>query len=149
MEKTVADKDHKDLKSKLKFYREDNPSFIVMIVVHQERERNDITRLSCKRLIPLDGYPTQVKVVPVGGYVYDAVTDSYVVNCIDYFPVGFIPFSFRAKMEGVGHWSIPVPFTENVVRRYLNPGQKADLEKFKQGYADSQFEHQFIQFISS
>jgi len=149
MEKEASDKDHKDLRSKLRFYQEDQPSFLIMIVVHKEREKNEITKLSCKRLIPLDGYPQASKITPIGGYVYDSTTDSYLVNCIDYFGLGFLPFYFKAKVEGGGLWSFPIPFTENVMRRYLSPVQKADLDKFKQVYTDEQFSHQLIQFIGS
>ena len=151
MEKEIADKDNRDLKSKLKLYKDESPSFVVLIVCHREKEMNSVTRLSCKRLIPLDGYPSEsrVKLIPVGGYVYDAVSDSYVVNCIDYLPVGFIPFCFKARMEGVGLWSIPIPFSESVIKRYINPLQRADLDKFQHAYKDDQFAHQFIQFVSS
>jgi hypothetical protein len=150
MEKEISNKDYKELRTNLKFFQEDTPSYVVLIVTHRERERNDIARLNCRSILPVDGYSTNLKFIPIGGYVYDATTDCYLVNCIDHLVLGLIPFRFKAKMEGIGSWTLPVPLPQSLLNRHLNVTQKSDCEKFRASYADpDQFDHHFLQFLSS
>ena len=149
METETDPKDAKELKHKLKVVKVQNPCYIVLLVVHRETARNDVSRLSCKRLLPIEGYPTCMKIIPVGGYVYDGVNDCYLVNCIDYLPLGFLPFFFKIEMEGVGHWSASSPMPESLLRRHLPSLQRSDLDKFKSTYSSEEFKHQYIQFIST
>jgi hypothetical protein len=150
MEIEATEKESKEIKSKLKLVRSSQYSYVVLLVSHRDFERNDIVRLSCRQLIPLDGYPFNVKIVPIGGYVYDGVNDCYIINCIDYYSLGQIPFSYKLKMEQVGHWSANIPLPEVVVKKHLGMKQKNDLENFKSVYSDqTSFDFHYIQFISA
>lgn len=149
METEPTNKDLKEFKASLKLYKVDMPTYIIMLVVHRDYEKNDISRLGCKKMLPLEGYPQTNKLVPMGGYVYDSVNDSYLVNCIDYLSLGYIPFCFKLKLENVGMWSITTPLSETTVRRYLPVAQRNDLDRFKNVFASEAVNFDFIQFIGT
>lgn len=150
MEIVPANKDIKEFKGKLKLIKTDSPSYVVMIISHKEYNKNDICKLSCRRMIPMDGYSTNKKIVPIGGYVYDFVSDTYSVNCIDYLSLGFLPFCFKMTMENVGQWSVFVPIPEKIIRDNLPDLQKSDLDKFKLLYNNKEeFNQEFIQFVGT
>ena len=56
-------------------------TFVIILAVHNNSDHNNLTRIHCK------------KGVPISGYVYDMVTESYHVECHDYFQLGYIPIS--------------------------------------------------------
>jgi len=142
-------RDFKDLKSKLQLIKVDSPTRVILLIVHKDESKNDITRLNCRNLIPLSGYPVGSKNIPVGGYVYDAVNDSYLVNCIDFFNVGTIPFSYKIKLDNVGVWTVHVPLPEIIITRYLAEEDLRSLNMFKSYYCyEHEFDFNFIQFIT-
>jgi len=150
MDIEATEKEFKEIKSKLKLIRTQQPSYIVLLVSHKTPEKNDIVRLNCKNLIPANGYPFNTKVVPIGGYVYDGIHDCYIINCIDYMTLGFMPFSYKLKMENVGFWTVQIPVPENLVKKNLDNKQKFELDNFKSVYEDSEiFDFHFIQFVSA
>lgn len=140
-------KDFKDLKNKLELIYSEHPTHVVLLVVHKDLTLNDITRLNCKHFIPIEGYSTNTKVVAVGGYVYDRSSDCYLINCIDHYYVGAVPFSYKLKVDGVGNWAVNVPLPEPIIKRSLDENHRENLHKFKTSYSKSEFDFQFIQFI--
>lgn len=112
-------------------------TFVIILAVHNDSDLNNLTRIHCK------------KGVPISGYVYDMVTESYHVDCHDYFQLGYIPISLQQKMPGVGRWSQRIPMPEQAIRRILSPQQKRDLRSFKGTYKGNQVTFQYMQVIDS
>lgn len=123
---------------------------MVLIVVHQNRNENQITRLRCRSLMPLDGYPFDRKIIPIGGYVYDGVQDCYLINCIDHLALGHVPFSYKLEMDETGLWSSFVPIPHSILKQWLEVDKKLTLEKFECEYSEykEQVYFQYIQFTS-
>jgi len=112
-------------------------TFVIILAVHSDSDHNNLTRIHCK------------KGVPISGYVYDMVTESYHVECRDYFQLGYIPISLQQRMPGVGRWTQRIPMPEQAIRRVLSPQQKRDLRNFKATYKGNQYSFQYMQVIDS
>ena len=110
-------------------------TYIIILAVHTDSDQNNLTRIHCK------------KGVPIAGYVFDTVTESYHVDCHDYFQLGYIPISLQQRVPGVGNWSQRMPMPEQAIRRFLSPQQKRDLRNFKATYKGSQFGFHYMQII--
>lgn len=110
-------------------------TYVIVVAVHKEKNRNIINRISCK------------KGIPIGGYVFDSQTDSYHVECTDYLHLGFLPVSFVAKMRGVEHWEMRLPMPELVLKKYLTSLQKKELRNFKSHFKSEEYDIQYIQML--
>lgn len=144
----IPEKECREVKSKLKIQKIDQPTYVILLVVHNRRDENEIVRLNCRQLLPISGYPFNTKIVPVGGYVYDSSSDTYIVNCIDYLPLGQLPFAYKVVMDEVGHWSSFIPVPSSVIRQSLTNDKRADLERFRIDYNEGEVNFQYIQFTS-
>lgn len=131
-------KDIKDLKSRLRVIPSFSQStYLVALIIDKHGDNNNITQISCERGLP------------IGGYVYDSVTDCYKVTCVDYLALGYIPVSFRAEMDHSDSWGAPIPMPENIINRYLSQQQKIDLRLFKSKYKTGQYDLQYLQMVGS
>ncbi len=110
-------------------------SFITVLAVHNDPEKNFIAKIMCK------------KGIAIAGYIHDTITDSYHIECHDYKQIGYIPISYCLTMPGVGNWRQRIPIPEVAIRRYFTTQQKADLRAFKATYKSSNFTYQFMQII--
>ncbi|RDJ35265.1 MAG: hypothetical protein DWQ19_10650 [Crenarchaeota archaeon] len=133
----------------MKIVKTEQPTFVVSLAVHKKLEENELVRLRCRHLLPIEGYPYETRVLPIGGYVYDHSKDSYIINCVDYLALGFIPFSCKLEMDGVGQWNSYVPLSLSIIRQNLELSKKKEFEKFRNKYDKNQVDFQNIQFISS
>ena len=93
-------------------------TYIIVTAINHERGRNFVNRISCK------------KGLPIGGYTYDAQSDSYHVDCADYLHLGYVPISFMARIKGMEDWHMRVPMPENVLKKFLSSLQKKELRNF-------------------
>ena len=107
-------------------------TFVALVAVHKEAARNSLTKISCK------------KGVPIGGYVYDATTDTYSVLCVDYMLLGYVPVSMVLRVQGQDSFQVRLPVAEPVLRRYMTPAQKKDVRTFRAVYKS---DHHYLQFI--
>ena len=142
-------KECKEIKHDLKLVKINSPTQVISLATHKDYRRNDVSRLPCKHLMPMEGFPLEAKIVPVGGYTYDNSKDCYLVNCIDLFPVGILPFSYKLRMSSVVNWSTYVPIPYHIVRRHISDEALAAFDKFEASYKSPDFELQLIQFIVS
>lgn len=127
----------KEVKKHLEVITSEVQTYIIVVAIHKEFYRNLITKINCR------------KGLPIGGYVYDSQNDSYHINCVDYLHLGFIPFSFFVKIAGVEQWKNYIPVPETLIKKYLNPLQKNELKNFKNSFRESEFDIQFIQMIDA
>ena len=110
-------------------------TYIIVTAHNHEFGRNYVNRISCK------------KGLPIGGYIYDSQSDSYHVDCADYFHLGYIPISFFVKIKATSDWQVRIPMTENVIKRYLTSLQKKELKNFKNIFKAEDYNFQYIQMI--
>lgn len=110
-------------------------TYIIVTAIHREKGRNFVTRISCK------------KGIPIGGYTFDSQTDSYHVECADYFHLGYVPMSFVARIKGLNHWEMRIPMPENAIKKCLTNLQKKELKNFKNHFKAESYEYQYIQMI--
>lgn len=87
------------------------------------------------------------KGIPITGYVYDSQSDSYLVDCADYFHLGYIPVSFVIKIKELDFWETKIPVPENVLEKYLTSLQKKELNNFKKMFNSDVYKIQLIQMI--
>ena len=111
-------------------------SYIIAVAVNKDLSKNFINRINCKKGIPIDGY------------VYDAQSDSYFVECADFLHVGVIPASYIAVAKSSLQWKIHVPMPESVIKRFLSDTQKKDLKKFKSHFKSEEYTISYIQMVS-
>lgn len=142
-------KDVIDYKSSFNFLKcQDKFTSVFLIISYLDEKRNEIIKLRCRELLSLNGYKSDTSVKPCnGGYVYDCVNDSYVVNCIDFKDLGLIPFYFKLKLPGVGMWESIVPMPEKMLLRVLDKERKGVYDKYRQYYPAEEFCFNFIQFL--
>ena len=119
----------KDFKKNVVLFKVEYHTFVVVLATHVDYRQNDINRIGCQRLIPIFGYPVS-RIVPAGGYVYDAVSDSYLINCVDCCLLGMVPFSLKMTIPDVGNWSVYVPLCEKIISDSISTSQNEDLNKF-------------------
>lgn len=150
----ILDKKSKEvieLKSNLNLIKStDKSTYVFLVVSCVENSRNDMVKLSCKQMMALAGYPdisTANKIKSAhGGYVYDGVNDSYIINCIDFIHLGIIPFYYKLMIEGTGNWSITTPIPEKTLNRVFTKEQKDLVAKYKTSF-DNSFYFNFVQFL--
>jgi len=126
----------KELKDQLEITPGAERSFVIAVATHQDKTRNTITRISCKKGIPL------------GGYVYDLQNDSYVFECSDYYLLGYVPISFIARFPNLS-WEMRLPVPEIVMRKYLTPMQKKELKNFKNHFPSTEYKIELIQMVDA
>ncbi len=144
----IPQKERREIKSKLRIVKTEHPTFVISVVVHENSEENKIVRLQCRRLMPMEGYPFESKVVPIGGYVYDGTKDCYLIRCVDYLAIGQMPFSYKIEMDDTGLWSLFVPVPVSIIERNLGTDRKASLKKFRSEYKEESVVFQYVQFVS-
>jgi hypothetical protein len=110
-------------------------TYVIVVAVDQDVTKNFINKISCKRGVPL------------GGYVYDAQSDTYYIDCADYLHLGYVPFSLIATMSEVDDWELQIPMPEIVIKKYLSPLQKKELRNFKNHFKSENFSIHYIQMV--
>jgi len=116
-------KDYNDIKKSMEICAIPEKTYLVVLAVSKDQKENKVQKLSCSRG------------VPIGGYIYDSVSNAYRVNCKNYFSLGYIPISFKVKISEVGNWETHIPMPEIVLIKYMNDSQKIDLREFKNTYS--------------
>lgn len=108
-------------------------TYVIVIAVHKDPRKNQVTRIKCH------------KGTQIGGYAYDMVNDSYVLECIDHFALGLVPISFQVA---IGSWFTPIPMPEGILLKYLNDKQKANLAAYKANFTPKEdFTFEFVQLL--
>ena len=131
----VKQKDLKEIKSNLTITPTTDLTFVVVLAINKDYNKNTLMKIGCQH-----GNP-------IGGYVYDSVSDSFSVRCVDYLVLGLVEASFKLSMESAEGWNIYVPFPESVLKRHLTNEQTLALKRFKETHQDHVYK--FIQIISS
>lgn len=111
-------------------------TYLIVVAVNKELSKNFLNKIPCK------------KGVPIGGYVYDAQSDCYFVECADFLYLGVVPISFVAKSKSSIQWQINVPLPENVIKRFLTQTQKKDLKTFKSHFKMEDYDISYIQMVN-
>lgn len=110
-------------------------TYLIALAVHQkDPQKNIVTKVSCKKGVPLDGY------------IYDTKSDSYYFECNDFLHLGYIPISLILQIRG-HDWNIRVPLAESVIQQYLEANQVRDLVQFKSQFAPPEYRIQYVQMI--
>jgi hypothetical protein len=131
---TIA-RDIRDIKSNLNPVSTGDGVYVVVYAVSIDTAKNRSVKIPCKHGIP------------IGGYVYDAVSDAYVIKCIDYANLGVVPISYKLSLPESGNWTVCVPSPERVLKRYMNNTQKSDLKRFKR-IMGAECKYEFLQMTS-
>lgn len=127
-------KSEKELHNHLEVAFSSERSFVIVVAVHKDSARNFVNRISCKQGIP------------IGGFTYDAQNDNYHIECADYLYLGYVPASFMTKVKH-SSWSVRVPMSESVLKKYLSALQKKELRNFKNHFKAEEYNLQYLQMI--
>ncbi len=84
---------------------------------------------------------------PIGSGLYDYNTDCFVVQCVEIFEIGSLPFSFCAVMPMASSWKISIPIPEEVIVNTLSPMSRKNYELFKSRYDNKRYQMEFIQML--
>jgi hypothetical protein len=125
----------KDQREHIEIVHSPEQTYLIVMAVHNDRSRNVLNRISCK------------KGVPINGYVYDAKADTYCYECVDYLHLGYIPISFSVKLEGAS-WLVRVPMCESVLKKFMTTLQKRELKNFKNHFKGEEYKVEFLQLIN-
>lgn len=125
----------KDLKDSIEFVIGDSATYVIVVAVHKDAARNCINKISCK------------KGVPIGGYIYDTLNETYHVECAEYFHLGFIPVSYSMRLKGVHCWKARIPAPENIIKKCLSTFQKKELRYFRSQFRAEEYDLHFVQMV--
>jgi hypothetical protein len=131
----VKQKDLKDVKSALRVIPSNDFTFVVVLAINPDYSKNNLMRINCNH-----GNP-------IGGYVYDSVSDCFTVRCADYSVLGLVNVAFKLSMDAAEGWNVYVPIPEPVLKRHFNSEQSSALKRFKETYQGHQYK--FVQIITS
>jgi hypothetical protein len=111
-------------------------TYIIVVAIHQDSNKNFINRLNCK------------KGVPIGGYVYDNQSDSYFIECSDFLHLGHVPISFVVEQKNCESWQNHIPIPEATIKKYLSPLQKKELKNFVNHFKGEDYKISYVQMIN-
>lgn len=132
-------KDIKDIRLGLIPMAVDHVTHVTCVAISKDTQKN--VRLH----LPLH------KCLPVAGYAYSQVNDTYTFNCYMSLDLGFIPIAYRLKIDSVGAWTAFVPMPESVLKRYMTPEQRRNLAHFKSSLRDEGEDvvYEYVQMLSA
>lgn len=116
---------------------QDEKTVVVLIVMDKEQPANNVAK-----------YIHSQEGICFSGYVKDTAKDSYIVDCVDFVPLGTIPIAFRVAMPMSGHWKTTVPMSEKVVEKLLAPFYKRTLKGLREKYPKPRFAFHYMQMLS-
>ncbi len=125
----------KAIKNSLKITPALGSTYIVVLVFHEDSDKNHLCPIKYDKGIPLSGH------------LYDTQSKAYYVECHDLLLLGIIPVSFLMSMTNVGNWNPRIPLPETVIKKYLDTQQKKDLKNFKNKHAGNQYSFQYLQMV--
>lgn len=111
-------------------------TYLVAAAIHRDPRLNGINRISCR-------FGT-----PIGGYSFDAVTDSYVYDCYEYVSLGYLPASLVCSVPEAG-WEASVPLHADTLTGLMSESQKADLENFQNHFGPPDFRVEYVQMLAA
>ena len=82
---------------------------------------------------------------PIEGYCYDKVTNTYMVECHDYWVVGNIPINFILKSK-TSDWMCDFPLPIEILENNMTTTQLEDMNNFKKRY-DHNYSFEFVQMV--
>lgn len=131
------DKSVREQKEKIVVTICDDPIYVFALAISKDIVKNITTKISCAYGIPL------------GGHVYDSLTDAYYYECVDYLPLGSVPVSAVLRLKDSNIWEMRVPVTDNVIKKFFSTDQKKDFKNFRNKFKPEFFDIQFVQMISA
>lgn len=132
-------KDTKDIRTLMIPEVDDRPTSIFCVSVHPDSIQNKEIRIPMHKCLPIDGY------------IYNHINDRYTSYGVDYVPLGYIPVSYRVRIEGVGRWGMHIPMPEAALKRYMTTDQRRAISQFKasQRMFNPEFQFDFIQMLGA
>lgn len=126
------------IKDKLDITITDRATYIIVLLVDNRiRENtNKLLKIPCK----------------TGDYcsvAYDTLTDSIIVECVEFIHLGSIPISYCIKMPYNFGWGGFLPIPPELVKKYLSAEQAATLDSLRNKYESSIFDIHYIQMWDS
>jgi len=100
-------------------------TYVIAVAINRDKNKNEIKNISCRSHIP------------IGGYVYDSLVDSYCVSCYALLHLGSVDFSFNISVESSPYWTCKVPLSDNFLKKVLSTQQKKELKNFLHKHDDS------------
>lgn len=134
MEKKIASAAVKQRKSLNIEMRSDMETMLIAVLVDASNPQNNtLKKIPCE-----DG-------IAISGYVYDCVTDSYVLSCRDYRFIGLIPAYCVLKVSD--NHEMKVPLTREVCAKLMDKAQKRELSRFLSEHAEGDLRLEFLQVV--
>ena len=129
-------KNAREVHGSISIIQAEQETYVIAVAICLDKSKNFINKINCKRGVPIQGY------------VYDAQSDSYFLECSDFLHIGIVPASFVATFKNYSGWKMFVPMPESVIKRHLNDSQKKDLKQFKNHFKADEFIINFIQMVN-
>lgn len=134
MEKKIASAASKQRKSLNIEMRSDMETMLIAVLVDASNpQNNSLRKIPCE-----DG-------IAISGYVYDCVTDCYVLSCHDYRFIGLLPAHCVLKVSE--NHEIRVPLTREVCAKLMDKAQKRELSRFLAEHSVGDFRLEFLQVV--
>jgi hypothetical protein len=119
----------------VQFVRINERSHVVAIAIDKhDPSRNGFGRIHCMGQ-------------PLGGYVYDAVQDTYEIRCCDMVELGSIPVAYKMRIRDNSAWEVLVPLPTSLIVRCMSPEQRKAFQVFRNKYSNERFSIEFVQAI--
>lgn len=116
--------------------REDN-TLVFLVIKDTLGERNVSTRISCNRGYSLSGYAR----------VKDNAEDCYLIDCVEYIQLGYIPVVFELAVDKSSGWKTIIPIPDKLIEKFLEPYFKRQIKLMKKKYSRPRFEFHYIQML--
>ncbi len=111
---------------------------LIFLVIKDLQDKNKPLSISCSNGLGISGYAK----------VRDVNEDCYLLDGVECYSLGSIPFAIKMTVPNSGGWSIDVPMPDKMVERYLAPFFKRQLKEVKQKYPKPKFEWNYFQILS-
>ena len=111
-------------------------TYVYALAVAKNNDENPVQKIVCK-----GGF------TPVGGYVYDRLNESYVVQCLSYVPVGPVPFGISISTQTAPNWKTFAPIPLDLLLESFTDEEMYVYNKLREKYPVGDYDITFLQMI--
>lgn len=86
----------------------------------------------------------------ISGYakVRDIADDCYLMDGVEYYSLGSIPFAVKLTVPNSGGWKVDLPMPDKMVERYMAPFFRRQLKEHRQKYPKPRFAWHYFQILN-
>lgn len=115
-----------------------NRTLVFLVIKDTQGEFNKPQTIPCS-----DGYG-------ISGYarVRDIGEDCYLLDAVECYSLGSIPFAIKLTIPNSGGWKVDLPMPDKMVDRYIAPFFRRQLKEYRQKYPKPRYAWHYFQILN-